>query len=484
MFVTLMAGSGPAQAASGPEVRPAVLAGTWYPADPGRLRRSIQGFLSKARARASLPARARLIALIVPRAGHRFSGPVAAVGYKLLPQRGFECVLIIAPSHRVAFRGVSIFKGQAYATPLGRVPLDRALSAALRKQPGFGYAWPIHRAEHAIEIQLPFLQVALGKFKLIAAVMGRPSLARARITANGVLEAIGRTRVLLVASTDLSHFYSEKKAHALDRVLIKHVRALDVLGLARSLTAGKCFACGAGPLMAVMIAAKKLGANRAIILKYATSADTGGGRRSVVGYLAAALYRDPRAKAAPLRPSSSGGVYSAAERRHLKKIARRAVVARLTGRPAPRIRPRFKALGRRRGAFVTIKRQGRLRGCIGHVRATKPLYLAVAEAALAAAFNDPRFKPITRRELADLEFEISVLSPFRPVKSFGEIVVGRHGLLIVSGRRAGLLLPQVPVEFGWTREQFLAAVCRKAGLAADAWRGPGPRLYKFTAEVF
>jgi len=113
-----------------------------------------------------------------------------------------------------------------------------------------------------------------------------------------------------------------------------------------------------------------------------------------------------------------------------------------------------------------------------------PLYRAVADAALGAAFNDPRFKPVSRREMADLEFEISVLSPLRPVKNVREVVVGRDGLLIVAGSRAGLLLPQVPIEFGWTREQFLTAVCRKAGLAANAWRDPGTRLYKFTAEVF
>ncbi len=482
VFLALVAGFGPARAASGPEVRPAILAGTWYPADPGQLRRSIQGYL--AQARASLPTGARLIALIVPHAGHRFSGPVAAYGYQLLAKGSFDRVLIIAPSHRVNFRGVSVFKGQAYATPLGRVPIDQSLSDALRKQRGFGYAWPIHQREHAIEIQLPFLQVALGRFKLIAAVMGRPTLFWARLAAQGILQVMGRRRVLLVASTDLSHFYTEEKAHALDRVLIRHLKNLDVFGLARAFTARQCFACGAGPLMAVMIAGKKLGANRLKVLKYATSADTGGGRQSVVGYLAAALYHDPRVKAGPPRHSSHGGVYSAVERGHLKKIARGVVVARLTGRPAPRLRPRFKALARPRGVFVTINRRGRLRGCIGHIRADQPLYRAVADAALSAAFRDPRFKPITRQEMADLEFEISVLSPLRPVKNVREVVVGRDGLFIVRGARAGLLLPQVPIEFGWTREQFLTAVCRKAGLAATAWREPGTRLYTFTAEVF
>jgi AmmeMemoRadiSam system protein B/AmmeMemoRadiSam system protein A len=466
--------------AAGPEVRPSVLAGTWYPADPGVLRRTIVSLLDKAKS--TLPARAHLVALIVPHAGYRFSGPVAAQAYHLLRQRRFDRVLILAPSHRYRVRGVSVFKGRAYATPLGQVPLDQEISDRLRGQRGFGYAWPLHQREHSLEIQLPFLQVALGKFKLIPGVMGDSSLYLARIAAEGVVAAVGRRRVLLIASSDLSHFYTEKKAHALDRVLIKHVKDLDVFGLARALAARECFACGAGPILTVMIAAQKLGANRVKILKYATSADTGAGRDRVVGYLAAALYHDPGAAA--LRPSSGGGVYSAAERGYLIEIARRVIAARLKGKPAPKLRARFAALGRRRAVFVTIKSHGRLRGCIGQIRATKPLYLAVADAALSAAFSDPRFRPVTLAELPGLEFEISVLSPFRPVKDPDQIVIGRDGLFIVRGARGGLLLPQVPVEQGWDRRTFLRGICRKAGLPEDAWHQPGTRLYSFTAEVF
>jgi AmmeMemoRadiSam system protein B/AmmeMemoRadiSam system protein A len=466
--------------AAGPDVRPSALAGTWYPADPGQLRRMVNSMLQKATA--TLPPRARLIGLIVPHAGYRFSGPVAASAYRLLRGRRIDRVLILAPSHRYRVRGVSVFKGRAYATPLGQVPLDREISDRLRGRPGFGYAWAVHQREHSLEIQLPFLQVVLGKFKLIPGVMGDANLYLARIAARAVVSVVGRRRVLLIASTDLSHFYTEKKAHALDRVLIDHVKNLDVYGLARSLATKKCHACGSGPLLAVMIAAKKLGANRVKILKYATSADAGGGRSRVVGYLAAALYHLPGAGSR--RPSSGGGVYSAAQRRHLKAIARRVVVARLAGRPRPTIKPRFAALSRRRGVFVTIKSHGRLRGCIGHIRADKPLYLAVADAALAAAFSDPRFRPVTRAELPGLDFEISVLSPFRPVKDPAKIVIGRHGLFIVRGPRAGLLLPQVPVEHGWDRNRFLVAICRKAGLAEGDWKSSQTRLYSFTAEVF
>jgi AmmeMemoRadiSam system protein A len=137
-----------------------------------------------------------------------------------------------------------------------------------------------------------------------------------------------------------------------------------------------------------------------------------------------------------------------------------------------------------RGVFVTITSRGRLRGCIGQIKAVKPLYLAVADAARSAAFSDPRFRPVTRAELPGLHFEISVLSPFKPVKDHTKIVVGRDGLFIVSGGRGGLLLPQVPIEQGWDRAAFLRGICRKAGLPEGAWQKPGTRLYSFTAEVF
>jgi AmmeMemoRadiSam system protein A len=135
-----------------------------------------------------------------------------------------------------------------------------------------------------------------------------------------------------------------------------------------------------------------------------------------------------------------------------------------------------------RGAFTTLHLNGKLRGCIGYVMPTHSLYRTVAETARSAAFDDPRFKPVTRDEVAGLEIEISVLSPLQPIRP-EEVVVGRHGLVIHKGLRRGLLLPQVPVEWGWDRETFLAQTCKKAGLALDAWEH-GAEIQAFTAEAF
>lgn len=174
---------------------------------------------------------------------------------------------------------------------------------------------------------------------------------------------------------------------------------------------------------------------------------------------------------------------SAREQITLLQVAREAIAARLASRPAvyPDIPPSLEEM---RGAFVTLKKQGDLRGCIGHISACRPLAETVKDAALCSAFSDPRFPPLTAAEWPQVKIEISVLSPFKPVSDPSCIAVGVHGIMVRSGYRAGLLLPQVATEQGWDREAFLGHACRKAGLAPDAWRGPATTIETFTAAVF
>ena len=259
----------------------------------------------------------------------------------------------------------------------------------------------------------------------------------------------------------------------MDRVVLERVEAMDAQGLSRALRERRCEACGAGPIMAVLLAARLLGANRAQVLRYATSGDVSGEREAVVGYLAAALVAAP-----------SGETLGPEDRQALRRIALESIREALAGRrfiPPP---PESPALRQPRGAFVTLRRGGALRGCIGTLVARRPLYEEVAQMALAAAFEDPRFPPLSAEELSDLELEISALTPLRRVQDPAEIEVGRHGLYIRRGPFSGVLLPQVAVEYGWDRETFLRETCRKAGLPPDAWRDPETEIYVFSAEVF
>lgn len=175
---------------------------------------------------------------------------------------------------------------------------------------------------------------------------------------------------------------------------------------------------------------------------------------------------------------------SKADKELLFKVARASIQAHLQGEAVPPLPEAGPHLGEPRGVFVSLHRQGRLRGCIGYLEAVKPLLQAVQEMAAAAAFHDPRFPPLRPEELPDLEIEISVLSPMRPIKNIEDIEVGKHGLYVQKGLERGLLLPQVATQYHWDRLTFLRQTCGKACLPQDAWKEPDTRIFVFTAEVF
>jgi hypothetical protein len=276
------------------KIRESVIAGTWYPGHPERLTREIRGYLSRTRV-PDLPG--RLVGLIAPHAGYMYSGPVAAHAYKVLEGKPFSRVVILAPSHRAYFNGASIYHLGGYRTPLGVVPLDRELvDALLEKRDLFSYVPQAHAQEHSLEIQLPFLQVVLKDFRLTPILLGDVSYEDCRAIAQALTQVIGERPVLLVASTDLSHYYSYEEARRLDGKVLELVERFDPESLHAALQKRECEACGAGPLVTTLCAARALGATRAHVLHYANSGDVTGETRGVVGYMAAALV-DDRAEA-------------------------------------------------------------------------------------------------------------------------------------------------------------------------------------------
>ncbi len=280
-------------------IREPAVAGQFYPSDAAALSANVAALLSLPKEGA--PPDGRPIALVAPHAGYVYSGAVAAAAYRLLSPEAFDRVVVIAPSHRVPLRGSSVWERGAYRTPLGDVPVDEELAALLLEE-GRGevvVAPELHRREHSLEVQLPFLQSTLGAFHLVPIVMGRqdePHPSRLGEAVAAAVRARGPdARVLLVASTDLSHYYDDERARALDGVLVDDLARFDADALARDLAAGRCEACGGGPLLATLHAASALGATRAEVLSYATSGDVSGDRDDVVGYVAAALYGEREA---------------------------------------------------------------------------------------------------------------------------------------------------------------------------------------------
>ncbi|MCE5241585.1 MAG: AmmeMemoRadiSam system protein B [Syntrophobacteraceae bacterium] len=471
-------------------IREPAIAGTWYPAAPDSLRKQVEAYLD------GVPEGKNgreLAALIVPHAGYVYSGQVAAWSYKLLRKRKYSTVVVIGPSHHAAFRGVATYEGAGFRTPLGVVPLDSDLIALLQKRSERIRSIPeAHEKEHSIEIQLPFLQVVQPGFRLVPLVMGEQDFAACRELADVLADAIRGKPVLVVASSDLSHFHSYEEARALDQVVVRKVESFDPHGLGDSLARKECEACGGGPIIVAMLTAARLGANGGQVLRYANSGDVTGrksGPEGVVGYMAAALWSGRPGKVAAPAAAKTGDKnaepgLSAGEKALLHRIAKEAVEAGCRGvKPAKDyvIPPRLKEP---RGAFVTIQKNGRLRGCIGYIVAVRPLAEAISEMAAAAAFNDPRFSPVTEDELKDLSYEISVLTPLRRVENVEEIRVGTHGIYIKRGGAAGLLLPQVATEYGWDRETFLEQTCLKAGLPRDAWKDGETEIHIFSAEIF
>lgn len=269
-------------------IRESVIAGSWYPGSPDVLRGEIEKYLDAAQVEEP---EGELMALIVPHAGYVYSGGVAAHAYRLLRGKPFDRVVVVAPAHRAYFPGISVYSFGGYRTPLGIAPLDTEFVDALKHREGSTFSPEGEAQEHSLEIQLPFLQVVLDDFKLTPVLMGDQSLESCANLADALVELCRDKRVLLVASTDLSHFHPYDEAKRLDGLVAERVAAFDPEGLWQDLASRKSEACGGGPTVAVMLAAKRLGADQSILLHYANSGDVTRDRRSVVGYLAAALVR-------------------------------------------------------------------------------------------------------------------------------------------------------------------------------------------------
>ncbi len=477
------------------QVRKPTVADSFYPANSVVLSQQIADFFKKAK-KEEVPG--EITAIISPHAGYVYSGQVAAYAYKVLEGMKFETVVVIAPNHVLGFSGASVYNGVFYETPLGKIETDQKVAKEITSfektvyLSDKGHSPFRGRGEHSLEVQLPFLQIVLGKFKLVAIVMGDQEYSTCEKLAHALSKTLKGKEALIVASSDLSHFHPYDEAVRLDKVVIDDVNSYDAEQLLQDVASGKCEACGAGPIVSAMLAAKGLGADKAKVLKYANSGDVTGDRTGVVGYMSAVIYRsgdDPESDENNKAEKKSGKVgvdmgLSKTDKETLLKMARATIQAKVKGGKPPEFKIPSEILKENRGAFVTLEKDGNLRGCIGYIQAIKPLYSTIQEMAVQAALNDPRFPPVGENELDDLKIEISVLTPLRRISDTSEIQVGRDGIYIRKGFNSGLLLPQVATEYGWDKETFLEQTCYKAGLPPNAWKEKTCEIYIFSADIF
>jgi len=470
-------------AADAQKVREAAVAGSFYPSDPKALSAMIDDMLAHA---TPPPIADPILAVVAPHAGYQYSGPVAAYTYAALKGRKFSRVVVIAPSHYVGFGFTSVYEGDAYSTPLGTIPVDKAFARQLAKMnPSLRLSSQGHDptsagGEHAVEVQLPWLQRVLGNFELVPIVMGDQSYENSRALGVALAKLIHGGDTLIVASSDLSHYHPYDDAEKIDHKTLNALAAWDYFSMSANFQTRVWEACGGAPIVAAMIAAERMGANQARVLKYANSGDITGDRSRVVGYSADVFVKAPSGKKtdAPFSLTDQ-------EKSELLALARTSVEHAIEHREAYEPKPSTsEALNQERGAFVTLTESGRLRGCIGYTSAVKPLFITVRDTAMFAALRDPRFHEVSVEELPRLKYEISVLSPLRRAVDVEQIHVGEHGLLMKNGDKEGLLLPQVPVEQGWDRLKFLEQTCVKAGMSTDCWKDENTDIFLFTAVVF
>ncbi len=508
-----------ASPAPGQARHPCAGAGRWFPANPRELRQAVADYVDDAE---TTPPPGRVVAVIVPHAGYLYCGPVAGEAFHLLKDRkDIRRVIILAFSHSYPVQGISVLDVEAYETPLGDVPVDRdAVKSLLARKP-FTTIERAHVLEHSDENQLPFLQTVLGSdFKLVSLFVGHVSesdLDRAAAAIQPLLDP----HTVLVVSSDFTHYgeaygfapFKESDARTgmrkLDHGAIEKICEKDHAGFRDYIQETGATICGVQPISLLLKVLPPEAEGHS--LTYQTSADVmGGDYELAVGYAAIAFTVEEdtsassTAKAAKAEGASAAGPSKTAnpgpatelqqldlvtpeEQDTLLRLARTSIerAYRETAEEEQLDLKGFQlteTLRKPLGAFVTLTLAGNLRGCIGYITGRKPLYQTILENARNAAFRDPRFTPLAADELPSIHIEISVLSPLEEIQP-EDVVVGRDGLVLSKEGYSGVLLPQVPVEYGWTREEFLDHLCRKAGLPRGSWRN-GATLQRFGAQVF
>jgi AmmeMemoRadiSam system protein B/AmmeMemoRadiSam system protein A len=466
------------------DVKESDLAGSWYPSSGTQLESQLKSYLDSA---SPEKINGRVIALIVPHAGYMYSGPVAAYGYKEISNRPIKTVILLGFSHRKYFDGVSVYAGKSWTTPLGEVGIDtQTAGKIISSNPRFRQMEELFSEENSVEMQIPFIQLCLKGARIVPVAFGSQNYSDAQALASVLSEIMkDRQDFIIIASTDLSHYYPYQKANSADRHTIDTLNRMSARDLYDEAKMETCELCGVLPVTTSLLVAKELGYNRIKELKYANSGDITGDKTRVVGYLSAVIYKDEIASVA-LRPRNDEvPMLNDVHRKRLLQIARESITGFVKDGKRKKFSEKDPVLNKTMGAFVTLHEGGELRGCIGNMVGSGPLYETVADMAIEAATADPRFSRLSAAEIDRVEIEISVLSPMKRVKAAEEIKIPGDGVIVRSGFNSGVYLPQVATETGWSKEEFLTSLCaHKAGLRPDAWKDPATELYTFTAEVF
>jgi AmmeMemoRadiSam system protein B/AmmeMemoRadiSam system protein A len=476
------------------DIRPCLESGPWYPSDPAQLQKMLDGLFSVL----PPPEKGGVVrGLIAPHAGFQYSGRCAARAYgRLAPEQGIRRVILLGASHRSEFYGACVADYGAYATPLGPVPVDTEICRALAGKRLFKSDRATMRYEHALENQIPFLQRALGGsgYKIVPVLFGSLGKKDFAAMAAAIAPYVDES-TLVVASSDLTHYGKSFSYIPFESDLRTNLEKLDkgfiepVLRSDFALTwdyheKTGITACGFVPI-GVMLRLLEKEECSASLADYYRSGDLNGDYSTSVSYAAIVFSAN---KTVSESPDKTIGL-DRDEQRMLLELARATLRGYFSGPASPiteetryAARPRLKE---NRGVFVTLRKKGELRGCIGNIVGSEPLYRGVMTNAVHAAVDDPRFPPLRNKEEAGIRIEISVMTPLQAVGDYRSIRLGRDGVVIRDGRAQAIFLPQVATETGWSLDEFLGSLCLKAGLEQDAYRASrSMQFFVFQAQVF
>jgi AmmeMemoRadiSam system protein B/AmmeMemoRadiSam system protein A len=468
--------------------RQPVAAGRFYTADKETLKKELTGYFAECKKpMEGLNTRA----IIVPHAGYVFTGPIAAAAFSATSRvAGYENIFIIGSSHIMAFDGASVYNTGDFITPLGRAVVNMEIGDKLKKDNSvFNFPTTAHLQDHCLEVQIPFIQYYYTVTpKIIPIIIGTTSTTTIKKIAEA-LKPYFTSNNLFIISSDFSHYPSYEDGNKADNVTataivsgdpavflgaLKKNSSANIAGLVTSM----CGWTSGLTLLDMAEGNKNLEFKR---IAYCNSGDSPyGNKDKVVGYNAIALVEKEKTVEASQKTSDDFS-FTKEEQEMLFTIARNSIKSKLFEEKNFIIDEKkiTEALKRPLGAFVTLKINGVLRGCIGRFLSTDPLYDVIKVSALSSAFDDPRFPALTKDEYDKVDIEITVLGPMKKINNISEIKLGKHGIYIKKDFRAGTMLPQVAIEYGWTVEEFLGYTSRdKAGIGWDGWKTADIYIYE------
>ena len=489
-------------------IRKPAVAGQFYPGEASRLEFKINKYLKEVPDITTSPSPyegegggevGEVKAIMVPHAGYDFSGAVAAYGYKLLEGRKIDTVVIICNSHTTYFSGVAIDDSDAWETPLGQIEVNKELAEKLvNSSEAIRYNNEAHINDHTLEVQLPFLQTVLaGDFKIMPVLFGNMDKESYKELVSALKENLSDNDIIVI-STDMSHYPDYEDANKVDKETLEMIKTGDINKLERHIAAveeknipgEQTVLCGVDGVKTAMELYNLANGDFIEILKYANSGDVLiGDKDRVVGYGAIVFTQIQNEKAKMQNDNEKlkmNEILNKFQQKELLKIARETVEGFVRTGAKPEFRIADERFNWKEGSFVTLHKDGELRGCIGQiVPSEKPLHEVVRDMAIAACSEDHRFKPVSEKELQKIDYEVSVLSVPERIDNWRSIELGKHGVIIKKGFRGGVFLPQVATETGWGLDKFLSELCsQKSGLPPNCYKDKDTEILVFTAQVF